>query len=96
MSEDPLYPPIEPLETGSIALDGRHVMYWEICGNPAGRPALFLHGGPGAGLSPDHRRFFDAAHHRIVLFDQRGSGRSPPPGGCRRQGSCAATPSRCR
>jgi proline iminopeptidase len=80
MSEDPLYPPIEPLETGRLALDGRHVMYWEVCGNPAGRPAVFLHGGPGAGLAPDHRRFFDPAHYRIVLYDQRGAGRSTPLG----------------
>jgi len=80
MSEEPLYPPIEPLETGSLALDPPHVMYWEVCGNPAGRPALFLHGGPGAGLAPDHRRFFDPAHYRIVLFDQRGAGRSTPLG----------------
>ena len=80
MSEEPLYPPIEPFETGTLALGAPHVMYWELCGNPAGRPALFLHGGPGAGLSPDHRRFFDPAHYRIVLFDQRGSGRSTPLG----------------
>ena len=80
MSEEPLYPPIEPLETGRLALDGRHVMYWEVCGNPAGRPAVFLHGGPGAGLAPDHRRFFDPAHYRIVLYDQRGAGRSTPLG----------------
>ncbi len=80
MSEEPLYPPIEPLETGRLALDGRHVMYWEVCGNPAGRPAVFLHGGPGAGLARDHRRFFDPAHYRIVLYDQRGSGRSTPLG----------------
>ncbi len=80
MSEEPLYPVIEPLETGTLALDAPHVMYWEVCGNPAGRPALFLHGGPGAGLSLDHRRFFDPAHYRIVLFDQRGSGRSTPLG----------------
>ena len=80
MSEEPLYPVIEPLETGTLALDAPHVMYWEVCGNPAGRPALFLHGGPGAGLAPDHRRFFDPAHYRIVLFDQRGAGRSTPLG----------------
>ena len=80
MSEEPLYPPIEPLETGRLALDDRHVMYWEVCGNPAGRPAVFLHGGPGAGLAPDHRRFFDTAHYRNVLYDQRGAGRSTPLG----------------
>jgi proline iminopeptidase len=80
MGDEPLYPPIEPLETGTLALDGRHVMSWELCGNPAGQPAVFLHGGPGAGISPDHRRFFDPAHYRIVLFDQRGAGRSTPLG----------------
>ncbi len=80
MSDEPLYPQIEPLETGTLALGEPHLMYWEVCGNPAGWPALFLHGGPGAGLSPDHRRFFDPAHYRIVLFDQRGSGRSTPLG----------------
>jgi proline iminopeptidase len=55
-----------------------HRLYWEQCGNPAGRAVLFLHGGPGSGSSPAHRRFFDPAHYRIVLFDQRGAGRSTP------------------
>ncbi len=79
-AEGDLYPPIEPLETGRLEVDARHSLYWEICGNPAGRPVLFLHGGPGAGCVPDHRRFFDPDHYRIVLFDQRGSGRSTPLG----------------
>src|SRR5262249_42217921 len=56
------------------------MLYWEECGNPTGTPVLFLHGGPGAGCSPEHRRFFDAAYYRIVLFDQRGAGRSTPHG----------------
>src|SRR5262249_38456437 len=56
------------------------MLYWEECGNPTGTPVLFLHGGPGAGCSPEHRRFFDAAYYRIVLFDQRGAGRSTPYG----------------
>src|SRR3546814_13984021 len=55
-------------------------MYWEVSGNPEGRPVVFLHGGPGAGAGPDHRRFFDPRHYRIVVFDQRGAGRSTPLG----------------
>ncbi len=73
-----LYPPIEPSETGMLPLTAGHVMYWEVMGNPQGRPVVFLHGGPGAGAAPDHRRFFDPAHYRIVVYDQRGSGRSTP------------------
>jgi proline iminopeptidase len=63
-----------------LALDGRHRMYFEESGNPQGAPVLFLHGGPGAGAAPAHRRFFDPAHFRIVIFDQRGAGRSTPLG----------------
>src|SRR5258706_10538074 len=63
-----------------LALDARHVMYWEQSGNPRGVPALFLHGGPGAGAGATHRRFFDPAFYRIVIFDQRGAGRSTPLG----------------
>ena len=63
-----------------LALDGGHQMYWEESGNPGGMPILFLHGGPGAGASAAHRRFFDPAHYRIVIFDQRGAGRSTPLG----------------
>jgi proline iminopeptidase len=73
-----LFPAIEPHATGMLDLDGAHSMYWEESGNPQGTPILFLHGGPGAGCSPDHRRFFDPTHYRIVLFDQRGAGRSTP------------------
>jgi proline iminopeptidase len=72
------FPRIEPYEQGLLDLDGPHRMYWEQSGNPDGVPALFLHGGPGAGASPAHRRFFDPAFYRIVLFDQRGAGRSAP------------------
>jgi proline iminopeptidase len=75
-----LYPDIEPYSAGMLALDPLHRMYWEQCGNPRGVPILFLHGGPGAGAAPGHRRFFDPAHYRIVIYDQRGSGRSTPLG----------------
>src|SRR3546814_4944190 len=75
-----LFPPIEPFSQGRLDLDGRHTMYWEVSGNPEGRPVVFLHGGPGAGAGPDHRRFFDPRHYRIVVFDQRGAGRSTPLG----------------
>jgi len=72
------YPPIEPYARHRIAVDQRHSLYVEECGNPSGIPAVFLHGGPGAGCEPGHRRFFDPERYRIVLFDQRGSGRSTP------------------
>jgi len=75
-----LFPPIEPYRTGRLRLDVRHTMYWEESGNPRGAPLLFLHGGPGAGATPVHRRFFDPAFWRIVIFDQRGGGRSTPLG----------------
>ncbi|MGD1880443.1 MAG: prolyl aminopeptidase [Kiloniellaceae bacterium] len=75
-----LFPPIEPFSQGRLDLDGRHSMYWEVSGNPEGRPVVFLHGGPGAGAGPDHRRFFDPRTYRIVVFDQRGAGRSAPLG----------------
>ena len=75
-----LYPEIEPYSAGALKLDGVHAMYWEQSGNPEGVPVLLLHGGPGAGASPAHRRFFDPAHYRIVIFDQRGAGRSTPLG----------------
>lgn len=71
---------IEPYQTGRLQLDDTHSMYWEVSGNPNGRPIVFLHGGPGAGAGPDHRRFFDPRHYRIVVFDQRGAGRSTPLG----------------
>src|SRR4030095_11659223 len=72
------YPPIEPFETGRLKVSPLHELYYEQCGNPTGQPAIFLHGGPGGGLVPDYRRFFDPDIYRIVLFEQRGSGRSTP------------------
>ncbi|HJV53706.1 MAG TPA: prolyl aminopeptidase [Noviherbaspirillum sp.] len=75
-----MFPPIEPYRSGMLAVDDIHTLYWEECGNPDGLPVLFLHGGPGGGLSPRQRRFFDPAHYRIVLFDQRGAGQSTPLG----------------
>lgn len=80
MAHTELFPPIEPYDHGMLPLDGIHTMYWEQSGNPEGIPVLFLHGGPGAGATPGHRRFFDPAHYRIVIFDQRGAGRSTPLG----------------
>ena len=77
-SQNQLYPEIQPHAKGMLDLDGHHQMYWEVSGNPDGVPAVFLHGGPGAGASPSHRRFFDPEYYRIVIFDQRGSGRSKP------------------
>ena len=73
-----LYPEIEPYRTERLAVDALHTLYLEECGNPQGRPVVFLHGGPGAGIAPYHRRFFDPARYRIVLFDQRGAGQSTP------------------
>src|SRR5580704_15008253 len=80
MSRQDLFPPIEPYVTGMLKLDALHTAYWEQSGNPQGTPVLFLHGGPGAGATPTHRRFFDPQHYRIVVFDQRGAGRSTPLG----------------
>ncbi len=73
-----LFPAIEPYASGMLALDARHRLYWEQSGNPAGMPVVFVHGGPGAGTAPAYRRFFDPKHYRIILFDQRGAGRSVP------------------
>jgi proline iminopeptidase len=73
-----LYPEIEPYDTGTLEVDARHKLYYEQCGNPDGKPVVLLHGGPGAGCSAKMRRFHDPAKYRIVLFDQRGSGRSTP------------------
>ena len=75
-----LYPALEPHDRGLLRLDEMHTMYWEACGNPAGVPVLFLHGGPGGGCSVEHRRFFDPDVFRAVLFDQRGAGNSTPLG----------------
>jgi proline iminopeptidase len=80
MSRRDLFPPIEPYRTGLLRLDSRHTMYWEQSGNPRGAPVLFLHGGPGAGATAVHRRFFNPARWRIVILDQRGAGRSTPLG----------------
>ncbi|MFD0856280.1 alpha/beta fold hydrolase, partial [Actinomadura adrarensis] len=89
------YPPIEPYDSGMLPVadgdrdsdadadgnSGNNELYWEVCGNPDGKPALFLHGGPGGGLLPDNRRLFDPSAYRIVLFDQRNCGRSIPSAG---------------
>ena len=72
------FPTIEPSRHGMFDVDDRHTLYWEETGNPDGIPVVFLHGGPGAGCSPNHRRFFDPKAYRIFLFDQRGAGRSTP------------------
>ena len=80
MTREQLFPPINPYESGRLALDGPHIMYWEQSGNPHGVPVVFLHGGPGAGATPVHRRFFDPSTYRVIIFDQRGAGRSEPQG----------------
>lgn len=73
-----LYPHIEPFDSGMLAVDDRHTLYWEQCGNPDGKPVVILHGGPGGGCNANLRRFHDPQRYRIVLFDQRGAGRSTP------------------
>ena len=73
-----LYDPIEPFDTGSLKVSPIHEIYYEQCGNPQGKPVVFLHGGPGGGISSDYRRYFDPKVYRVVLFDQRGSGKSTP------------------
>jgi proline iminopeptidase len=78
MAEGELFPAIEPYRTAFLPVSPRHNLYYEEVGNPRGVPVVFLHGDPGGGLFPDYRRFFDPAHYRVVLFDQRGSGRSTP------------------
>ncbi|MCA3349579.1 MAG: prolyl aminopeptidase [Roseomonas sp.] len=78
MPRGDLFPDIAPYETGFLPLSSGHVMYWEQVGNPRGQPVLFLHGGPGAGAGAVHRRFFDPQHWRVIIFDQRGAGRSRP------------------
>lgn len=75
-----LFPELKPYSSGFISLEHGHQMYWEQSGNPDGVPVVVFHGGPGAGTSPIQRRFFDPDHYRIILFDQRGSGRSSPHG----------------
>jgi proline iminopeptidase len=78
MSHRTQYPPIEPYDTGYLAVGDGHEIYYEQCGNPTGKPALFVHGGPGGGGDVNARRFFDPERYRIVVFDQRGAGRSRP------------------
>jgi len=73
-----LYPPIEPYDTGWLDVGDGHRVYWELSGSPEGKPAVFLHGGPGGGFSPSHRQLFDPERYRVLLFDQRGCGRSTP------------------
>lgn len=75
-----LFPPVNPYSTGFLDVDGGHSLYWEQSGNPDGVPVVVLHGGPGAGATPTHRRFFNPDHYRIIIFDQRGAGRSQPLG----------------
>ena len=73
-----LYPVIEPYKSGHLDVGDGHSLYWELCGNPEGKPAVFLHGGPGGGSSPDHRRQFDPERYYVLVFDQRGCGKSTP------------------
>ena len=74
----PANPPIEPYDSGLLEVGDGNRVYWEACGRPDGKPAVFLHGGPGGGCSPNHRRMFDPDRYRVVLFDQRNCGRSLP------------------
>ena len=73
-----LYPEIQPYRSGHLDVGDGHSLYWELCGNPAGKPVVFLHGGPGGGSNPDHRRQFNPDKYKILVFDQRGCGRSTP------------------
>jgi proline iminopeptidase len=77
-SQHQLFPPIEPYHSGFLKVSALHTLYYEEAGNPHGQPILFLHGGPGGGLQPFYRQYFDPAFYRIILFDQRGCGRSTP------------------
>lgn len=72
------YPPVEPYDEGMLDVGHGNLVHWEVCGNPAGKPALVVHGGPGSGSGPGARRYFDPQRYRTVLFDQRGCGRSTP------------------
>jgi proline iminopeptidase len=78
MGRTELYPPIEPYDAGMLEVGDGNRIYWELCGNPAGKPVVMVHGGPGGGCLPGHRRQFDPEAYRIVLFDQRNCGRSTP------------------
>jgi proline iminopeptidase len=73
-----LYPEIQPYETGMLDVGDGHSLYWELSGNPDGKPVVFLHGGPGGGSSPEHRRQFNPEKYKILVFDQRGCGKSKP------------------
>jgi proline iminopeptidase len=77
---DALFPPLEPYASGWLEAGDGHRVWYEQCGNAEGAPVVFLHGGPGSSVNPGHRRFFDPSFYRIVLFDQRGCGRSTPRG----------------
>ncbi|WP_329083198.1 MULTISPECIES: prolyl aminopeptidase [unclassified Streptosporangium] len=76
-----MYPPIEPYDHGHLDTGDGHLVYWEVCGNPEGKPALVVHGGPGSGCTPGQRRAFDPERYRVILFDQRNCGRSLPHAG---------------
>jgi proline iminopeptidase len=76
--DDILFPEIDPYASGYLAVDRRHTVFWECCGKAQGVPLVFLHGGPGGGCLPHHRRYFDPSFWRIVLVDPRGAGRSTP------------------
>ena len=78
MPDYKLFPEIEPYNTGTLKVSDIHTMFYEEAGNPEGKPALFLHGGPGVGIMPGYRRFFDPDFYRVILPDQRGAGRSTP------------------
>ena len=78
MTSRELHPTIEPFQSGMLDTGDGHQIYWELSGKPEGKAAVFLHGGPGAGCSPDHRRLFDPLRYCVLLFDQRGCGRSKP------------------
>lgn len=73
-----MYPVVEPYKTGRLRVSSLHELHYEEVGNPEGRPILFVHGGPGGGISPECRQFFDPRHYRVILYDQRGAGRSLP------------------
>jgi proline iminopeptidase len=73
-----LFPEIEPYRTGWLKVSSKHDIYFEECGSPLGKPVLIVHGGPGGGCNPAMRRYHDASRYRIILFDQRGCGRSTP------------------
>ena len=73
-----LYPEIQPYREGMLKVSDLHSIHWEECGNPDGKPVVFLHGGPGGGIDPSHRRYFDPKRWRVILFDQRGCGKSTP------------------